>query len=466
MKPILTVSQVRQAEVRSGRSEIEMVAQAAQKLWDAAASLRPARVRFLCGPGNNGADGYAAALLARSAGVETDVRAVYPPKSPACAHYANLQAGKGFSGDPDLWVDAVFGSGFREGDDPVMAALSDEIARSGAPVVAADVPSGLDADTGRAAKWALRADVTVTMGFWKPGLLFADGPDLCGDVRLAELGFAPEGNEPALLEPSDAAAAYPHRRRNAHKNTYGHLLILAGSEGMAGAAAMCARAALRGGAGLVTAVCPRACVPVLQVLAPEAMCRPLEDISDWPVLLAGKAAAVAGPGYTGPAGPIRAILESGLPALLDAGALALLAREQALLTLLKPHHVITPHPGEAKRILPDLPADPLDAARALARLGCTAVYKGHSTVIAGREVAVSRSGCPGMAKGGSGDALSGLIGALLCQGYGAETAARCGDELHGLAGEIAQGERGDVSMTAMDLIDAVPLAIQRVRAAR
>ena len=463
MKPILSVGEVRWAEARSGQSEIRMVEAAAKRLWDAAASFSPRRVRFLCGPGNNGADGYAAAILAQRWGAETDVIAVYPPRSPACIHFAGQWAREGFDGRPDVWVDAVFGSGFRPGDDPEMERLKREIASSGAPVVAADVPSGLDADTGRAARWAIPATITVTMGFWKPGLLFGDGPDLCGEVRLAELGFeAPEG-APLLLEPRDAAAGYPPRRRNAHKNTYGHLLVLAGSEGMAGAAAMCAKAALRGGAGLVTVACPRACVPPVQAIVPEAMCVPTEEIRDWQAVFRGKTAVAAGPGYRGGAEDIEAVLRSGLPAVLDAGALGILAREEELRSLLSPIHVITPHPGEAKRLIPGLPEDPLEAARALARLGAVAVYKGHSTVIAGKGVAVSRSGCPGMAKGGSGDALTGLIGGLLCQGLNPETAARCADEAHGLAGEAAQAQWGDVSMTAMDLIGQVPDAIRRIR---
>jgi len=461
MKPLLTPEQVRKMEARSGESEISMVARAAQQLWNHVRSLSPGRVRFLCGPGNNGADGYAAAILARRAGIETDVIAVSPPKSEACRHYAG-QAGKGgFDGKADVWVDAVFGSGFRAGENPVMDGWRKRILAEGGAVVAADVPSGLDAYTGKAAEWAIPAHITVTMGFWKPGLLFSDGPDLCGEVRLAELGFPVPEDAAELLEPRDAAACYPPRRRNAHKNTYGHLLIVAGSEGMAGAAAMCARAAIRGGAGLTTVVCPRCAVPVIQMLCPEAMCRPAEDISDWPALLRGKTAVAAGPGYTGEAEPLRAILHSGLPAVLDAGALNLIAAAPDLKKLLQPYHVITPHPGEARRLAENLPEHPMEAAGRLKEMGCTVIYKGTSSVIAGNgKMRVSRSGCPGMAKGGSGDALCGLVGALLCQKYDPFEAACAADELHGLAGEMAQQSFGDVSMSPMDLIDAVPRAIR------
>lgn len=463
MKPVLTPTQVRDMESRSGESDIQMVQRAAACLWTHIRQFAPRRVRFLCGPGNNGADGYAAAILAQNEGVETDVWAVYPPRSEACLHYANLARPDHFSGAPDVWVDAVFGSGFRPGENPVIAHLRQQILTEGGTVIAVDAPSGLDTQTGLAADWAIPAQLTVTMGFWKPGLLFGDGPDLCGEICLAELGFPVPPDVPQLMEPRDAASCYPCRRHNAYKNTYGHLLILAGSEGMAGAAAMCARAAVRGGAGLTTIVCPRCAIPVLQVLCPEAMCRPLEDIADWPALLQGKTAVAAGPGYTGPSEPLQAILTSGLPAVLDAGALSLLARHPALMSLLKPCHIITPHPGEARRLLPQLPEDPIAAASALHALGCTAIYKGTASVIAGDSIRISRSGCPGMAKGGSGDALTGLVGALLCQGYDPFEAACAADELHGLAGSMAQRSHGDISMTAMDLIDHIHQAIDFIR---
>lgn len=240
---------------------------------------------------------------------------------------------------------------------------------------------------------------------------------------------------------------------------------------MAGAAAMCARAALRCGVGLLTIACVQSIVPILQTLAPQAMCIPLEEddgaisIAALPKLkdaLRGKDAVVIGPGLTRrvPTEVVRAVLESGRPAVVDADALNLLSERRELLSLLEREHILTPHPGEAARLIPELEtSDPIAAARALSELGATVLYKGASCVVTdGDAVYISRSGGCGMARGGSGDILSGIMGALLAERgvRSVPLTAVLASEIHGLAGERAQEKYGCRGMNAMDMLEFLP----------
>jgi NAD(P)H-hydrate epimerase len=248
---------------------------------------------------------------------------------------------------------------------------------------------------------------------------------------------------------------------------------------MAGAAALCARAALRSGAGLVTLACPASVVPIVQTLAPCAMAIPLpeadgaiapEAVAVLKPALAGKHALACGCGLSRKAAPevLRLLLESGIPGLFDADGLNLIAANDALKALLRPHHLITPHPGEAARLLGRPVADPLADALALNGLGCQALLKGATSVIpvAGQPW-LSASGSAGMAKGGSGDVLTGLTGGLMAQytvaapltGVRLAQCAAFASELHGRAGEIAEAKLGVRGMCAEDLIDALPEAM-------
>ena len=279
---------------------------------------------------------------------------------------------------------------------------------------------------------------------------------------------------------------------------------------MAGAAVMCAKAALRSGVGLLTIACVKSIVPILQMQVPQAMCIPLEEddgaisIAALPAIrsaLIGKTAAVIGPGLTKRVPPeiIRAVLETDIPAVIDADALNIMAFNPALFRLLKKYHVITPHPGEAARLLdsaklfahlleksepdadpdhlsvafrsalgnislsdsytPSVPESPVAAADALQKLGATALYKGAACVISdGEQVYVSSSGCCGMARGGSGDILCGILGAMLAEKSSRmpSLTAALASEIHGLAGELAQQKYGSRSMNAMDIIEFLP----------
>ena len=497
MRSLITPIEMRDMEARffagTGTPSIELMETAARALADAILRRYGAtgRVYIACGPGGNGGDGYACARMLKAAGCDCALFPALPPRSPdaianreraLAAGVPELELGDAPEA-PDLWVDALYGTGLSRAPEGAAAALIWRMSADGCPVVAVDIPSGLNGLTGAAFSPCVRADVTLTFQFAKAGHYLADGLDVCGEIEVADIGI-PAGFFPPdmarLMDTADALAALPGKPRNAHKGKNGHLVILAGSMGMAGAAALCATSALRSGAGLVTVACPESIVPILQTLVPCAMCVPLPEKNGaiapgaaevlTPVL-PGKSAAVCGCGLSLRAAPeaVRLLLECGIPALFDADGLNLIAGDPGMKALLKPHHLITPHPGEAARLLGRRVNDPVSDALALAGLGCQALLKGATTAIpVDGTVWLSASGCAGMAKGGSGDCLSGLAGALMAQ-YAASgvpmtgaALARCAavaSELHGRAGEIAQAKKGPRGMTAMDLADALPEAL-------
>lgn len=495
MKRLIAPRDMREGEARyfaeSLVPSIDVMERAAHALADTVSAEIPAGTTlcFACGTGGNGGDGTACARLLRKK-YNCIIVQPHPPKSPDAVENLRRARERGISvldlsgaealPRPDAWVDALFGTGLTRCPEGAEQTLIERINRDreqGARVYAADIPSGLNGATGEAYEACVRADCTVTFQYLKSGLVLADGLDCCGRIRVADVGFpdAPFGPRNAVLfEPEDAAVCILKRRRNLHKGDCGHLLIVAGSFGMAGAAALCARAALRGGAGLVSIACPQSIVPILQVLAPQAMCVPLPEREGaicevaLPALegaFAGKSAVVVGPGLSRRTCPeiLRAALESGLPAVIDADGLNLLSESPELRALLDERHILTPHPGEAARLIGrDTAGNPVAAARALAGLGATALYKGASTVVAAPSdpcAYVSASGGCGMARGGSGDILSGLLGALLADRARAASPcllAACASELHGLAGARAQEKYGAHAMNAGDILEFLP----------
>ena len=500
MRPLITPAQMRDMErlyfTDTGMPSYDLMERAAQTL-NAAIVRRYRRERtvfFACGPGGNGGDGYACARMYARMGGKCALFPSAPPRTPDAIRNRALALAAGipelrvcdFEDAPQIWVDALYGTGLSRAPEGEAAALIERMNADrarGSAVVAVDIPSGLNGLTGQRYSPCAQADLTVTFQFEKTGHWLADGLDVCGDIEAADIGipgkYHPE-NMAALMERADALAALPPKPRNAHKGKNGHLLIVAGSAGMAGAAAMCALAALRSGAGLVTLATPASVTPVVQTLAPCAMAVPLperegavapEAADVLPALLAGKDAAVCGCGLSRRAAPeaVKRVLACGIPALLDADGLNLIAEDAELKALLGPRHLITPHPGEAARLLGRKLADPLADALALAGLGCAALLKGATTVVpvGGRPV-LSASGCAGMAKGGSGDVLAGLAGGLMAQlaasgaDLSGEVLARCAaaaSELHGRAGELAQAQRGVRGMCASDIVDALPEAL-------
>lgn len=495
MIPLIAPAAMRDMEGRffkeTGTASIDLMEVAARALCDELLRRFGAdrTVYFACGPGGNGGDGYACARMYARAGGRAAIVSAKDPTSPDAAENLRRARAAGVSGDvsgrPDIWVDALYGTGLSRAPSGPAAELIGRInadRAAGSRVVAVDIPSGLNGFTGAAYAPCVRADVTCAFQYAKPSCFLADGLDMAGEVVTPDIGIPPEyypDGSPALMEAADVRAFLPPRPRNFHKGRAGHLLIVAGSFGMAGAAAMCAQAAMRAGAGLTTIACPGSIVPMLQTLAPCAMCVPLPEadgaISDAaaPVLkelLSGKTAVVCGCGLSmrASARALDAVLKSGLPTLLDADALNLIAGSPALKAGLREYHLITPHPGEAARLLGRKADNPLDDALALRALGCQALLKGAATAVpVGDRVLISASGCSGMAKGGSGDCLSGIIGALMAQRGGditGEALALCaavGSELHGAAGELAQARFGIRGMLPTDLIDALPEALER-----
>ena len=489
MQTLLLPNDMRAGEARyfecAGIRSIDAMERAATALADAVRKMVPAgsRVVFVCGNGRNGGDGLACARILKDE-YSTQIVLPRPPRSEDAVQNLERakQAGVPISEEvdqlPDLWVDALFGTGLSREPDGIYACWIDRMnADKTVPILAADIPSGLNGATGRAYAHCVHASRTITFGFGKTGLYLQDGFDMCGTVQVANIGFPETYFSPAvwMTEKKDLTELLPKRnRRNTYKNLFGHLLIVAGSFGMAGAAALCARSAMRTGVGLVTIACPESIVPILQTLVPGAMCLPIAEkdgaIADAEAVqraFAGKTAVAIGCGLSTRANPefVKAVLQSNLPAVIDADAINLIA-ENGFHKLLRPHHVITPHPGEARRLLKsvgdsdELLADPIAVVRTLNGLGACALFKGASCVISdSQNTYLSASGCSGMSCAGSGDVLTGIIGALLADVSDSDRkpalCAALGSEIHGLAGELAQKKRGVRGMIAEDLPECI-----------
>lgn len=450
-----------------------------------------ATVLFLCGPGSNGGDGYAAARLWQSSGGHSLVWELTDhPRGDAGLNRRLAQA-CGIPLHPvdatpaalppcAAVVDALFGTGLDRPIQGVAVSLIRLANASKLPIIAVDIPSGLDGATGRRLGEAIRATETVTFHRIKSGLLLAEGPACTGQLTVhpilipAAYGHA-QGM--ACLSSADISRLMPPRPVCAHKGDLGRVVIWAGSLGMAGAAALCARACLKTGAGLTTVLCRPNVLPVVQLLAPGAVCLPLPEEGG---RLAHEAADVAARALTG---ATSAVIGCGLgqeqellplletfrrapcPVVWDADALNLLAAHPALLPL-PASAVITPHPGEAARLLgcetgsitADMPASLL---RLQERCGCAVLLKGARTLMTdGSAVAVNHFGSPALARGGSGDILSGMLGALLarahlCPGQTRLETLQLAALLHGLAGQRAAERFGEDHATAEDIIACI-----------
>jgi ADP-dependent NAD(P)H-hydrate dehydratase / NAD(P)H-hydrate epimerase len=472
---LYTVEQVRaldrEAIASLDTSGYELMNRAA---WASLASLRrhwpeAQRIAVYCGPGNNGGDGALLALLASKAGMEVTLVAL--PGQPHGDAELARQAYEGAGGHVHLWdgtaalpqvdlhVDALFGTGLHDALAAPVMALIKRIEASKAPVLALDVPSGLDADTGRCHGVAIHADVTVSFIAAKRGLYTGQAPAHVGKLELDTLGL-PESlwrTAPAdahLLQP----ATLPPRARDAHKGDYGHVLAIGGDHGMAGAIRLCGEAALRAGTGRVSVATRAEHVTALNSARPELMVHAINGPQALEPLLERATTVALGPGLGqgawGHALWLTAI-EKGKPLVIDADGLNLLAAERRRF-----HQpaVLTPHPGEAARLLrvsvSAIEADRFAAVRALAHsFGAVVVLKGAGTLIADPDgrLDVCPWGNPGMASGGVGDLLTGIIAALLAQGCSPWEAAGLGVGLHARAGDLAalEGERG---LIASDLL--------------
>jgi hydroxyethylthiazole kinase-like uncharacterized protein yjeF len=434
------------------------------------------RLVVCCGSGNNGGDGYVVARLAKFAGRDVIVIASAPPatddakraRRDAEAAGVIVQAFDIALPPADLIVDALLGIGLTEAPRGVIATMIDAIGAHDVPVLALDVPSGLDADCGHAPGACVRATATVCFIVWKRGLFTGDAPTRCGTRWLESLDVeasAFDGFDDRVLRADEALirTQLARRPRDAHKGHYGHVLVIGGDHGYAGAARLTAEAAARSGAGLVSIATREAHLVAMLAGVPEAMTRGVDDTSALAPLLDRASVIAIGPGL-GTSAWSRELLEralaSGRPLVVDADALNLVAQSRAKLP---PGCVITPHPGEASRLLAcDTTAvqrDRFAAATALARtFDCVALLKGAGTVIADAHdrLALSTSGNPGMASGGMGDVLTGIVAALLAQHLSPFDAALVGAYAHGIAADRVAAEQGERGLLARDLIGALP----------
>lgn len=457
-------------------------------------------VTVVCGSGKNGGDGFVIARKLLRAGY--DVCAVLAFGEPKAAdavenfRRANDLAVPMFSwGAPEaeeavktaqVLVDCMFGIGFRGAANELQSEVFSAMNEAPGDTVSIDVPSGVVTDTGEVLGTAVKADRTIAISTLKPLHVLYPAREYCGEIRILDIGLLPASYEavtPRLhtLDGEEAAALLPARSRTAHKNDAGHILSLCGSYRMPGAACLCANAALRAGAGLVTAAYPESAYPAISSHLTEAMSLPLpaaEDgtlsVDSLPVLKAFLDRAtvlVAGCGL-GQSDDVRAVLTELLktfegPALLDADALNNLAGDLPVLKERTAPTVLTPHPGEMARLtgkpVSELLTDRVSAAKTFAdEYGVTVLLKGPDTVIAScdsEEIFVNATGNEGLAKGGSGDTLSGILGALLAQGTAPFEAAAAAAYYHGKAAEYAALDRALRSILATDLIEALPFVL-------
>ena len=451
-----------------------------------------ARVLVLTGTGDNGGDAlYAGALLARRGAAVTAITAGPKAHEGGTAELlgaggrvlAGDAAGGAEFGRADLIIDGLLGIGGRPGLREPFASLARQAAQATATVVAVDLPSGIDADTGEVQGLAVRADVTVTFGAIKPGLLIDPGAQHAGALDLVDIGLRPYlPYPPSVLAPQrdDIAGLLPRPGPESDKYRRGVVGLLAGSDRFAGAAVLATGGAVRGGAGMVRVVTGAAPAAAIRELWPEAVLTVHPDAPGWDLIgSVGRVQAwAAGPGMgTGPDAVARlaAVLGTDLPVLVDADGLTILSREPSLLPRAAPT-LITPHAGELARLLGTDAASvearrAEHARRAAAGLGVTVLLKGSTTVIAapsGGPLLVSPTGTSWLATAGTGDVLSGLAGALLAQGLEPAQAGLAAAYLHGLAARLAVAPHGrdgswaegEAPIGASDVVRALPEAFR------
>ena len=505
MKPVLTPQEARDLDRETqarGMPALDLMERAgravARGATDAAGGVYGRRATVVCGRGNNGGDGFVAARHLAREGMRVDVIEIEPAsgdEGPASANHARL-AEQGIESRPwtgehgrrvlaraDVVVDALFGTGFRGRAEGDWQAAIEAIVGSNATVVSVDIPSGVDGATGAVAGSAVLADLTVTFGAVKTGCALLPGVEHAGTIRVVDIGFVDDlvPRDTGLIEPADVASVLPVRVADGHKRRSGVLLVVAGSRRMTGAPALIARAAGRMGAGLVTVAAPDGVVRAVQAHVAEAVFLPLPQTSDGAVsraalgalleAAAGADAIAIGPGLgrdEDTAALVRDLVSrSPAPVVLDADGLNAFEGSAEALRERASEAVLTPHDGEFGRLMGLAVGDSggrVAAARALAAAtGAVALLKGTRTVIASRtgSARINATGTPVLATAGTGDVLTGVIGALVARGMGGFDAACAGAFLHGVAGRL-EGERGGEGTVAGDVIERLPEAVSIV----
>jgi hydroxyethylthiazole kinase-like uncharacterized protein yjeF len=464
------------------------------------------KVCIVCGTGNNGGDGFVAARHLLERGFPTLVflsGRAKGIKGAALANYKKLQKTgirvievltpksldnlKKSLAESRLAIDAIFGTGFRGQLEKITAGIINIINDSGVLVLSVDIPSGVDGETGRVEGQAVRADVTVTLGLLKTGLLFYPGKAQAGKVVITEIGFPARAiNEQKViikLTDGDLIKGWlANRKPDAHKGSCGTVMVLAGSAGMTGAACLAAESALRSGAGLVYLGIAESLNDIIETKLTEVITKPLPETRDRTLALPGldrilklmaKAdSALIGPGLSTHPETMELvqniIWELRIPVVLDADGLNAVSSRAELLNFV-PQLILTPHYGELARLikaeLSAIKSNPLKYAAAAAKtFNQIVVLKGAPTVTALPDGMcwINSTGNSGMATAGAGDVLAGLISGLLAQGLSAERAAVLGVYLHGLAGDLAAEEKTEFCMLAGDILEKLPAAYKKL----
>ena len=498
---ILTAAQMRnidrRATERFGVPSVVLMENAALAVVDAIFEHYPDcdRVALFCGTGQNGGDGFAMARHLENRGVVPIILLVGDRGRLAgdaltnftiCERLglplfevresADVESVLAHAADADVIVDAIFGTGLDRAPAGMYADLISGIAELRLPVVAVDLPSGANASSAEPFEPCVQAEVTVTFAAPKLCHVFQPAAVQCGEVIVADIGIPhaaldDENVALSLITPRDVHPLIASRLAETHKGTYGHVGIIGGSAGRSGAAVLAARGAIRGGAGLVTVMTDPDTARLVHTASLESMTYSETDID---AFLQNKSAVVIGPGLPDAdeayAFVREAVAAIELPLVIDASALNAFAGRPADVNPRGLPRVITPHPGELARMFgtdaKTVNADRVAAATEAARVcNCVVVLKGHQTLVAepdGR-VHVNPTGNPGMASGGMGDVLAGLIGALLARDSDPLDAARAAVYIHGFAGDLLFEEMGDTGLAAGDLAERIPFAIAEVR---
>ncbi|WP_051235040.1 bifunctional ADP-dependent NAD(P)H-hydrate dehydratase/NAD(P)H-hydrate epimerase [Marinimicrobium agarilyticum] len=481
-RDLYTAEQTRELDrraVEAGTAGIQLMKRAGRTAFEQLLNHFPAadRVTVYCGAGNNAGDGYVVAALAAQRRLSVSVITVGEPdklkgEAAQARDYARQEGVEfmplGAAPKAGVIVDALLGTGVSGEVRPHYAEAIEQINQSGLPVLAIDLPSGLAADSGAVLGVAVQATVTVTFIGVKQGLLTARGAALCGELVFARLGVSDAVYDAVpsncrRLALSEILPTLGRRAPDAHKGAFGHVMVIGGDTGFGGAAIMAAEAAARAGAGLVSlATRPEHVAPML-TRRPEIMVCGVTSGQELEPWLARPTVLVVGPGLgQSPWSEqmLQQALQSGLPLVLDADALNLLAAHQPA-GKARDNWILTPHPGEAARLLQtqtaEVQRDRFAAVHQLQhRYGGAAILKGAGSLVCsepGRTGLVA-AGNPGMASGGMGDVLSGLLGGLLAQGLSVGSAAELGACLHAEAADLAVGDWGERSLLATDLIPA------------
>lgn len=464
-------------------------------------------VAIFCGKGNNGGDGLVAARHLLNMGADVKVLLMAEPDKISGDAGVNLRIWQRMGqqvyplGDKDdlgvvrlflantsLVVDAMYGTGFRGAVRKNVGEIIEIINKSGKPVVSVDIPSGMEADTGQVNGPCIRAAHTVTFALPKLGLLMEPGIQYAGELHVADISIPRQLTQASslkrrLLTGDTVRSWLPARPVGAHKGDFGRVLVVAGSRGMTGAACLAAEAAARAGAGLVTLALPESLHEIAEIKLTEVMTVPLPETKEQtlsrdalPVVrsLMEKADVLAlGPGLSTNSETVSFVRELlpllTVPCVLDADGLNAVVGNTNLLTKVRMPLVLTPHPGEMSRLAGKTTGYVQTARLAVAEEAAAAwrsvvVLKGAGTLIAAPDgtVYVNTTGNPGMATGGSGDVLTGVIAGLLAQGFDAVRASACGVYLHGLAGDRASLEKGMAGLLAGDILAEIPAAIREV----